>query len=63
MAQKLYPVLRRLMHDDDIYDPIEKPGVTVVLDEEVADPLVDLGVLGEGSDAPAGPKKSAPPAA
>lgn len=53
MTMKIYPVLRPIEHDQVLYDPIAKPGITLVMDEEIGDPLVDIGVLGEGAEAPA----------
>lgn len=47
MTTKTYPVRGRLLHDGALYDPEETPGVTIDLDEAVADGLPD-GVLGEG---------------
>lgn len=52
MAKATYPVLMRLIHDGEVYDPITKPGITVEMDEDAAAELPD-GVLGEGVE----PKK------
>lgn len=47
MAKKTYPVLSKLTHDGVDYGPAED-NKTIELEEKVAGPLVDAGVLGEG---------------
>ncbi len=48
MAKMTYPVLSKLTHDGTDYGPAEHEQ-TIVLEEKVAWPLIDAGVLGEGA--------------
>ncbi len=61
MAKKTYPVLQRLIHDGEVYDPIAKKGVTVDMDEDAAAELPE-GTLGEGVEIK-GKKSPEPPTA
>lgn len=47
MAKKSYPVLSNLQHDGVDYVPGTDQG-RVEIDEKIAAPLVEAGVLGEG---------------
>lgn len=47
MAKHKYPVLSKLIHDGKDYGPAEDEK-SIELEEKVAGPLVDAGVLGEG---------------
>jgi hypothetical protein len=57
MAKKTYPVLSKLTHDGEDYGPAED-NRTIELEEKVAGPLVDAGVLGEGKAAKEPAKQS-----
>lgn len=52
MARKSYPVLSNLQHDGRDYGPAHFERA-IVLEEKVAGPLIDAGVLGEGVEAAA----------
>ncbi|MBN9438980.1 hypothetical protein [Bosea sp. (in: a-proteobacteria)] len=49
MARKSYPVLSNLQHDGRDYGPAHFERA-IVLEEKVAGPLIDAGVLGEGEE-------------
>lgn len=49
MARKSYPVLSNLQHDGRDYGPAHFERA-IVLEEKVAGPLIDAGVLGEGQE-------------